>query len=135
MEMKMLDARDPLPERLGKDDMCGDDLDENDTPSRKQLSRATLAWRRTMLACTKIVKVISGFYWDGKSTWWIDGMLTEKARQCEEEDRLTHKEERRMMGRCWVELDGDQLIDIEDKVADTLSESGIEGDMDEIEVL
>ena len=63
-------------------------------------------------------------------------MLTEKARQCEEENRLAHKEEeRRMMGRRWVDLDGDQLMDIEDEVADTLSESGSEDDADEIEVL
>ena len=55
-------------------------------------SANSLAGRRTVLACTKIVKVVSGFYWDGKSTWWIDGILTEKARQCEEEDRLVHKE-------------------------------------------
>jgi hypothetical protein len=100
MEMEMLDARDPLPERLDKDDMCEDDLDENDKPSREQPSQARLAWWRTMLACSKIAKVVSGFYWDGKSTWWIDGILTEKARQWEEEDRLAHKEEeRRMMGR------------------------------------
>ena len=36
----MLDGRDPLPERLGKDDMCEDNLDENDKPFRKQPSRA-----------------------------------------------------------------------------------------------
>jgi hypothetical protein len=38
MEMEMLDARDPLPERLGKDDMCEDDLDENDKPSGDSLA-------------------------------------------------------------------------------------------------
>jgi hypothetical protein len=61
-----------------------------------------------MLACTKIAKDISRFYWNGKSTWWIDGILTEKAGQWEEEDHLARKdEERRKMGRRWVDLDGD----------------------------
>jgi hypothetical protein len=131
MEMEMLDARDPLSETLDEDGMWEDDLDENDKPSREKPSRATLAWRRTMWACTKIAKVVSGFHWDGKSRWWIDGMLAEKARQWEEEDRLAREEEeRRKMGRRWVDLDGDQLMDVEDEVADTLSESGSEDDED-----
>jgi hypothetical protein len=49
---------------------------------------------------------------------------------------VAHKEEeRRKMGRHWVGLDGDQLMDIEDEVADTVSESGSEDDMDDIKAL
>jgi len=62
-----------------------------------------------------------------------------EARQWEEEDRLTHKEqERRKMGRRWVDLDGDQLMDVEDEATDTLSGSGSKNDKDdtdEIKVL
>jgi hypothetical protein len=42
------------------------------------------------------------------------------------------------MSRRWVDLDGNQLMDVEDEVADTLSESGSEDDeddMDEIRAL
>ena len=35
------------------------------------------------------------------------------------------------MGRRWVDLDGNQLMDVEDEVADTLSESGSEDDEDD----
>ena len=49
-------------------------------------------------------------------TWWIDEILAEKARQWEEEDRLTlEEEERRKMGRRWVDPDGNQLMDVEDE--------------------
>jgi hypothetical protein len=54
--------------------------------------------------------------------WLIDRMLAEKARQWEEEDYLVHEEEHRKMGRRWVDLDGDQLMDVKDEVADTLSD-------------
>ena len=105
MEMEMLDACDPLPETLDEDGRWEDDLDGNDKPSREKPSRVTLAWRRAMWTYTKIAKVVSGFHWDGKSTWWIDGMLAEKARQWEEEDRLAREEEEcRKMGRRWVIL-------------------------------
>ena len=70
MEMEILYVRDPLPETL----------DEDGKISREKPSRATLAWRRTMWVRRKIAKVISEFYWDGKSTWWIDGILTETVR-------------------------------------------------------
>jgi hypothetical protein len=83
----------------------------------------------------KIAKVISGFHWDGKSMWWIARMLAEKACQWEEEDCLAHEEEEcRKMGQCWVNLEGDQLMDIKDKVTDTLSESGSKDDEDNLDV-
>ena len=101
----MLDAQDPLPKTLDEDSMWEEDIDQIDKPSCEKPSWATLAWRRTMWACTKIAKVISGFHWDGKSTWWIARTLAEKARQWEEEDRLAcEEEERRKMGRRWVTL-------------------------------
>ena len=65
----MLDARDPLPETLDEDGMWEVDLDENGKPSREKPSRATPALRPTMWVRRKIAKVVSGFYWDGKSTW------------------------------------------------------------------
>jgi protein SMG6 len=139
MEMEMLDARDSPSEASGEDGMWEDDFDDNDKPCRETPSRATLAWRRTMWACTKITKSVPGFEWDGKSKWWIDGVLAEKARQWEEEDRQAREEEeRRKMGRRWIDLDGDQLMDVEDEIADTLSESGSdddEGDTQEIKAL
>ena len=101
MEMDMLDVQDPFPETLDEDGMWENDLDENDKSSRKKPSRATLAWCCTMWACTKIAKVVSGFRWDGKSMWWIDGMLAEKARQWEEDCLAREEEERRKMGRRW----------------------------------
>ena len=59
-------------------------------------------------------------------------MLARKARQWEEEDCLAHQEEeRRKMGRHWVDLDVDQLMNVEDEIADTLSESGSEDDKDD----
>jgi hypothetical protein len=53
-------------------------------------------------------------------------ILAEKASQWEEEERLAQEEEHRKIGRRWADLDGDQLMDVEDEVADTLSESGSE---------
>ena len=47
-----------------------------------------------MWACTTIAKVVSGFHWDGKGTWWIKEILAEEARQWEE-DHLAHEEEER----------------------------------------
>ena len=131
----MLDAWDPLPKMLDEDSMWEEDIDQNDKPSCEKPSRATLAWCRTMWACTKIAKVISGFHWDGKSTWWIARMLAEKARQWEEEDCLAHEEEEcRKMGWRWVDLEGDQLMDAEDKVADTLSESRSKDNEDDSDI-
>lgn len=37
------------------------------------------------------------------------------------------------MGRRWVDVNGDQLIDVEDEIADTLSESGTDDDDDNTE--
>jgi len=72
-------------------------------------------------------------------TWWIDGILAEEVCQWEEEDHLTCKEqEHRKMGQHWVDLDGNQLMDVEDEATDTLLRSGIENDKDdtgEIKVL
>src|SRR6267378_3873383 len=102
MEMEMLDARDSLPEMLDEVGKWEDDPDEADRPAREKPSRATLAWRRTVWACTKVAKVVPGFHWDGKRVRWIDGMFAEKARRWEEEDRLNcEEEERRKMGRGW----------------------------------
>jgi hypothetical protein len=133
MEMEMLDARDSTSEASVDDGMWEDDLDEGNKPSREKPSRATLAWRRTMWACTKIAKVVPGFRWDGKCKWWVEGVLADKARQWEEEDRQAREEEeRRKMGRRWVDVDGDQLMDVEE-IADTLSESGSDDDEDDTE--
>ena len=65
-------------------------------------------------------------------TWWIDEILAEKARQWEEEDRITLKEEEcRKMGWHWVNPDGNQLMDVKDKAANQLSGSGSEDDKDD----
>jgi hypothetical protein len=134
MEMEMLDARDTPPDALDEDGMWEDDLDDSDKPSREKPSRATLAWRRTMWACTKIAKVVPGFRWDGKGARGIDGVLAEKVRQWEEEDRqVREEEERRKMGQRWIDVDGDQLMDVEDEIADPLSESGSDDDEDDTE--
>jgi protein SMG6 len=51
----------------------------------------------------------------------------EKARVWEEEERQAHEEEeRRKLGRRWVNMDGDELMDVEEGIADNLSESGSE---------
>ena len=122
MEMEMLDARDPQSETL--DGMWEDDDDNNDKPSR-----ATLAWRRTFWASTKIAKIVPGFRWDGRRGWEIDGALAEKARVWEEEERQAREEEeRRKLGRRWVDVDGDELMAVEEDIADNLSESGSDDD-------
>ena len=77
MEIEIFHACDPLPETLNEDGMWEDDLDGNNKPCHERPSRATLAWRRIMWACTKIGKVVPSFQWDRRSTWWIDGMLAE----------------------------------------------------------
>ncbi|KAI9433991.1 hypothetical protein H4582DRAFT_1983834 [Lactarius indigo] len=90
------------------DGMWEDD-DDNDKTSRP--TRATLAWRRTC------------------RSWWVDGMLAEKSRVWEEEDRQAREEEeRRKLGRRWVDIEGDELMDVEDDTTDNLSESGSEDD-------
>jgi hypothetical protein len=127
MEMEMLDARIPPGEADG---MWEDDLDESEKPKP---SWATLAWRRAMWASLKISNKVSGFRWDEKKAWWVDGMLAEKARQWEEEARQAREEdERRKMGRRWVDVEGDQVMDVEDETAE-LSESGSEDDEDDPE--
>jgi hypothetical protein len=130
MEMEMLDAHCPPVETADGDGMWEDDLGENE---KHKPSRATLAWRRTMWASVKIANKVSGFRWDEKRSWWIDGALADKARQWEEEARQAREEEeRRKMGRRWVDVDGDQVMDAEDEVTD-LSESGSEDDEDDPE--
>jgi hypothetical protein len=37
------------------------------------------------------------------------------------------------MGRRWVDVDGDQLMDVEEDIGDTLSESGSDDDDDDTE--
>ena len=126
MEMEMLDERDAPAESV--DGMWEDDND-NDNSSRP--TRATLAWRRTVWASIRIAKFVPGFRWDGKKTWWVDGALAEKARVWEEEDRQAREEEeRRKLGRRRVDVEGDELMDVEDDTTDTLSESGSEDDDD-----
>ena len=130
MEMEMLDACNSPAEASDGDGMWEDDQQENEKPKPR---RATLAWRRTMWASMKIADRVSGFRWDEKRTWWIDGALKEKSRQWEEETRQAREEEeRRKMGRRWVDVDGDQLMDVEDEIVD-MSESGSEDDEDDPE--
>jgi hypothetical protein len=62
----------------------------------------------------KITNKIPGFRWNEKGSWSIDGALAEKARQWEEEARKACEEERRKMGRRWVDGEGDQVMDDED---------------------
>ncbi len=128
MEMEMLDARN-LPAEA--DGMWEEDVVENEKPKP---SRATLAWRRALWAGMKIADKVSGFRWDEKRSWWVDGALAEKARRWEEEARQAHEEEeRRKMGRRCVDLDGDQVMDDPDENADYVSESGSEDDPDDPE--
>jgi len=124
MEMEMLDARDASAESV---DGMWEDGDDNDRASRA--TRATLMWWRTIWASTRISKIVPGFEWDGKRSWWVDGALAEKARVWEEEERQAREEEeRRKLGRRWVDVVGDELMDVEDDTADNLSESGSEDD-------
>jgi protein SMG6 len=124
MEMEMLDARNSPAEAMDGDGMWEDDENEKPKPSR-----ATLAWRRALWAGMKIASKVSGFRWDEKRSWSIDGALAEKARQWEEEARQAREEEeRRKMGRRWVDGEGDQMMDDEDENVDNMSESGSEDD-------
>lgn len=100
----MLDVCNPLPELLDEDGMWEDDLHEKYNPSWEKPRHATLAWRCTIWACTKIAKVVPRSHWDGKSTWWIDRILAEKARQWEEGDHQACEEECRKMGWHWVDM-------------------------------
>jgi protein SMG6 len=131
MEMEMLDTHDPPSETL--DVMWEDDDEKNDKP------RSILAWRRVIWASTKIAKVALGFRWDERGVWWIDGPLEAKTRVWEEEDRQAREEEeRRKLGTRWVDVDGDELMDVEEGLVDNLSESGSEddeNDPEEIKVL
>lgn len=84
----------------------------------------------------KIANKVSGFRWDEKKSWSIGGALAEKAHQWEEEARQAREEEeRRKMGRRWVDGEGDQVMDDEDENADNMSESGSEdGENDSEEI-
>jgi hypothetical protein len=129
MEIEILDVRHPLPKMLNEDGMWEDDLNKHDKPSCEKPGQMMLAWRGTMWAYTKIAKLVSRFHWDAKSMWWIDKILAEKVHQWEEEDHLTcEEEELRKMGQRCIDLDGDQLMDVKDEVADTLSGSRSEVD-------
>jgi len=46
---------------------------------------------------------------------WFDAILVEKAHQWEEDDRLAREAEGKKMGRRQVDLDGDQLMDVQDE--------------------
>jgi protein SMG6 len=125
MEMEMLDERDAPVDGMWEDD------DDNDKAGRP--NRPTLAWRRAMWASVRVAKFVPGFEWDGKKTWWVDGALAEKVRVWEEEDRQAREEEeRRKLGRRRVDVEGDELMDIEEDTTDTLS-SGSEDDEDDPE--
>jgi hypothetical protein len=125
MEMEMLEARKSPAEAMDGDGMWEDE-NENEKPKP---SRATLAWRRALWAGVKIANKVSGFRWDEKKSWSIDGALAEKARRWEEEARQAREEEeRRKMGRRWVDGEGDQMMDEEDENVDNMSESGSEDD-------
>ncbi|KAI0303402.1 hypothetical protein B0F90DRAFT_1911396 [Multifurca ochricompacta] len=128
MEMEMLDARDVPTETL---DGTWEDDDDND-----KSSRAILAWRRAIWASAKLTKIVPGFRWDGRRTWSIDGVLAEKVRVWEEEDHQAarEEEERRKLGRRWMDLDGDELMNGEGETVDNLlSESESEDDEDDPE--
>ena len=130
MEMEMLDAHNSPAEAMDGDGMWEDE-DENEKPKP---SRATLAWRRALWAGMKIANKVSGFRWDEKRSWSIDGALAEKALRWEEEARKAREEdERRKMGRRWVDDEGDQVMDDEDENADNMSESGSEDGEDDPE--
>jgi protein SMG6 len=45
-----------------------------------------------------------------------------------EERQAREEEERRKLGRRWVDVDGDELMGVEDEIADNLSESGSDDD-------
>jgi len=123
MEMDMLDAGNSPAEAMDGDGMWEED-EENEKPKP---SRATLAWRRALWAGMKIANKVSGFRWDDNKLWSIDGVLAEKARRWEEEARqVREEEERRKMGRRWVDDEGDQVMD--DENVDNMSESGSEDD-------
>jgi protein SMG6 len=125
MEMEMLDARNSPAEAMDGDGMWEDDEESE----KSKPCRATLAWRRALWAGMKIANKVSGFRWDEKRSWSIDGALAEKARQWEEEARQAREEEeRRKMGRRWVDGEGDQMMDEEEENADNMSESGSEDD-------
>ena len=110
-------------------------LDEHDRPSCEKPSQTMLAWQRIMWAYMKFAKVVSGFHWYGKSTYWIDKILIEKVRQREEEGGLAHgEEEHRKMGQCRVDLDGNQLMDIGNEVANILLGSGSEDEHNSDEI-
>ena len=110
-------------------------LDEHDRPSCEKPSQTMLAWQHTMWAYTKFAKVVSRFHWYGKSTCWIDEILTEKAHQWEEEGSLAcGEEEHRKMGWCRVDLDGNQLMDIGNEVANILLGSGSEDERNSDEI-
>ncbi len=130
MEMEMLDARNP-PAAMDGDGMWEEDEENEKKPKP---SRTTLAWRRALWAGMKIASKVSGFRWNERRSWSIDGALAEKARQWEEDARKAREEEeRRKMGRGWVDGDGDQVMDDEDENADNMSESGSEDDEDDPE--
>ena len=123
IEMDMLDAGNSSAEAMDGDGMWEED-EENEKPKP---SRATLAWRRALWAGMKIANKVSGFRWDENKLWSIDGVLAEKARRWEEEARQAREEEeRRKMGRRWVDDEGDQVMD--DENVDNMSESGSEDD-------
>ena len=131
MEMEMLDKRDPPPAESAEG--TWEDDDENDKAGRTTRP-PSLAWRRVVWASVRIAKFVPGFEWDGKKTWRVDGALAEKARVWEEEDRQAREEEeRRKLGRRRVDVEGDELMDIEEDTTDTLSESSSEDDDDDPE--
>ena len=50
----------------------------------------------------------------------------------EEEDRQAcEEEERRKLGRRWADVEGDELMAVEDDTTDTLSEFGSKDDLDD----
>jgi protein SMG6 len=82
----------------------------------------------------KIANKVSGFRWDEKRSWSIDGALAEKAHQWVEEARQAcEEEERRKIGRRWVDGEGDQVMNDKDENTDNISESGSEDDEDDLE--
>jgi protein SMG6 len=96
-----------------------DDADDGGAPKTSSLSGSgselVSRWVRIIRCGVNIAGVIDGFNWvEGSREWNVEGKLSEKVTQWNEEDQAEQEEEeRRRMGRRWTEdpMDVDEAKD------------------------
>ncbi|KAF8911941.1 hypothetical protein CPB84DRAFT_1812127 [Gymnopilus junonius] len=115
-----------------------EDDDGDDGPHKSSSSSSSSdfvrRWVRIARCAVNIAGTVDGFSWrENSREWTVQGKLADKLKQWKEEEQIEREEEeRRRMGKRWVE----DAMDVDEEEADGLSEEeDDENDSEEIKAL